>query len=112
MDRTLESLRDDALDLFNAARAARQYEVAYHALAALLHTGESLEDPGECERVERLAKECRTHIDASQPDSRLSSQQARTRGNESIFRQLGLTAHAARLRIEADAAKQRLKART
>jgi hypothetical protein len=42
MDRSAEDLRGASYALFEAAREAGQYEVAYHALAALLHAAEAL----------------------------------------------------------------------
>jgi hypothetical protein len=106
-----EGLRASSLDLFEAACELREYQVAYHALAAVLHAAERLEDAATCERIERHANECREWIDANEPRHKLSSQSAQNRGHESVFRQLAVTAVAARLRIESDIMKRKLKGR-
>lgn len=102
MEPTPAGLREVALDLYRAARAAGQHEVAYHALCAVLHAAEALGDDATCELVEREAKACRDAIDAQQPRHKLSSQSARLRGHESIFQQLAVMGESARLRLEAD----------
>jgi len=106
VDQSLSELRSAAFNLFNAARAVDQYEVAYHALAAALHAAESLNDQETCRLVERCADECRQHIDIRAPGHRLSSRSAQARGHESVFRQLAVTAQSARLRIESDLQKK------
>jgi hypothetical protein len=106
VDQSVSDLRSAAFDLFNAARAADQYEVAYHALAAALHAGEALNDQETCRLVERYADECRQHIDLRAPAHRLSSRSAQARGHESIFRQLAVTAQSARLRLESELQKK------
>jgi hypothetical protein len=47
-----------------------------------------------------------TWIDANEPQHRLSSASAATRGHESIFRQLAVTANSARLRLQIQPQKQ------
>ena len=106
MDRPLDALRASALDLSTAARDAGEYEVAYHALCALLHAGESLNDAATCTLVAQRASECRAWLDANAPAHKLSSESAQRRGHESIFKQLTVTAQAAQLRIHADAQKR------
>ena len=106
MDQSLSQLRTSALDLFNAARALEQYEVAYHALAAVLHAAEVLADPETCRVVERYADECRQRLDAHAPEHKLSSRSAQAHGHEAIFRQLAVTAQSARLRIESERQKK------
>jgi hypothetical protein len=106
VDQSVSALRAAAFDLFNAARAADQYQVAYHALAAALHAGEALNDQETCRLVERYADECRQHIDVRAPGHRLSSRSAQARGHEGIFRQLAVTAQSARLRIESELQKK------
>ena len=101
----MSELRSAAFELFNAARAVDEYEVAYHALAAALHAAESLNDQETCRLVERYADECRQHIDIRAPAHKLSSRSAQARGHESVFRQLGVTAQSARLRIESELQK-------
>jgi hypothetical protein len=102
VDKTLQSLRDAAIDLFTAAQAAREYETAYHALCAALHAAESLGDQETCSLVALRAAECRDWIDVEAPRHRLSTQSAQSRGHESIFRQLAVLADAARLRLVAE----------
>ena len=106
MEQSVSELRSAAFDLFNAARALEQYPVAYHALAAALHAAETLNDQQACRLIERYADECRQWIDLHAPAHRLSSLSAQARGHESIFRQLGVTAQSARLRIESDLQKK------
>lgn len=110
MDTTLDGLRGAALDLFLAAREAQQYEVAYHALGALLHAAEALEDEPTCQLVENRANECRDWLDLHVPDHKHSTRSAQSRGHQSVFRHLAVTAEAARLRIEAQKRQGRLKA--
>ena len=102
----MAELRSAAFDLFNAARAVDQYEVAYHALAAALHAAASLNDHETCRLIERYADECRQHIDIRAPGHRLSSRSAQSRGHESVFRQLAVTAQSARLRLESELQKK------
>jgi hypothetical protein len=99
MDTTLNGLRGAALELFTSAREAGQYEMAYHALCALLHAGEAMDDEATCRLVEQRAHECRDWIDLHAPEHRLSTRSAQARGHEGIFRQLTVTAESARLRI-------------
>lgn len=110
MDPTLNGLRGAALELFTSAREAGQYEVAYHALCALLHAGEAMDDEATCQLVEQHAHECRDWIDRHAPEHRLSTQSAQSRGHEGIFRQLTVTAGSARLRIELQKRQGRPKA--
>ena len=79
MDRALDRLRTDSLSLFEAAREAEQYEVAYHALAAALHAAEAQGALGVCYTVQRLANECREVVDANGTRHKLSSESAALR---------------------------------
>ena len=110
MDATLNGLRGAALGLFTAAREAGQYEVAYHALCALLHAAEAMEDEATCQLVEHRANECRDWIDLHAPEHKHSTQSAQSRGHEGIFRQLTITAESARVRIEFQKRQGRPKA--
>ena len=110
MDANLVGLRDASLALFTAAREAGQYEVAYHALCALLHAAEAMADDATCLVVEHRANECRDWIDLHAPAHRLSTQSAQSRGHEGIFRQLAITAESARLRMEFQKRQGRPKA--
>ena len=107
METPLTALRDATFELFAAARDAREYEVAYHLLCAVLHAAESLEDAETCRLVETRANECRDWIDLNRPQHRLSTPSAQTRGHESIFRQLAVMGESARLRMHADAHKRK-----
>lgn len=100
MDTNLPQLRGAALELFSAAREGRHYEVAYHVLCALLHVAEEMDDEATCQLVGQRANECRDWIDVHAPEHRLSTRSAQSRGHESVFRQLVVTAESARLRIE------------
>jgi len=77
------------------AFAHANYEVAYHALAAALH---SARDDGNHQRirdVQTIATHQRDWIDEHRPDHRLSSISARSRGQHSIFWMLERQAAAA-----------------
>jgi hypothetical protein len=110
MDTTLNGLRGAALELFTSAREAGQYEIAYHALCALLHAGEAMDDEATCQLVESRAHECRDWIDLHAPEHKLSTQSAASRGHEGMFRHLTVTAESARLRIEVQKRQGRPKA--
>ena len=110
MDASLNGLRGAALELFTSAREAGQYEVAYHALCALLHAAEAMDDEATCQLVEQRAYECRDWIDRHAPEHKLSTPSAASRGHESIFRQLTVTAESARRRIEFQKRQGRPKA--
>ena len=110
MDTNLPELRGAALELFTAAREGQHYEVAYHALCALLHAAEEMDDEATCRLVEQRANEARDWIDLHAPDHKLSTRSAQSRGHESIFRQLGVTAESARLRIQLHKRQGRPKA--
>lgn len=89
------SLYARLLDINRLAFSEAHYEVAYHALAAALH---SASDRGDRERltdVRRLANEQRDWIDTNQPDHRLSSNSAKARGQHSLFDMLERQAEAA-----------------
>ena len=103
----LDRLRADSFSLFEAAREANQYEIAYHGLCAALHSGEALADPETCRMVEERANECRAWIDSHAPKHSLSTRSAQSRGHEGIFRQLAVMAESARLRIESEARKKK-----
>jgi hypothetical protein len=107
MDDSLQRLRDAALGLFTAAREKGEYEIAYHALCAVLHAAESAEDEQTCRLVAARAGECRDWIDLHAPRHKLSTQSAQSRGHESIFRQLVVMAESARLRLAADPQKKK-----
>src|SRR5262245_61826718 len=111
MDQSVHVLLASSLDLFAAARAAGQYEVAYHALCGALHAAESLEDSPTCTVVEHLANECRDAVDANGTTHKLSSQSAAMRGHESVFKQLAVMAVSARLRMEVDGQVQKRQER-
>ena len=71
------------------------YEVAYHALAAAMH---SACDGGDRERlldVQRVAMQQRDWIDTNHPNHRLSSHSAQARGQHSLFAMLERQAEAA-----------------
>lgn len=111
MNESVQKLRESGLALYAAARKEGEYEVAYHALCAVIHAAERLQDAGACTLVERLANETRETIDGADPAHRVSSHSAAGRGHESIFKQLAVTAAAARLRMEAEAITRKQKGR-
>ena len=107
----LEQLRDDLLKLHAEARALGEHEVAYHALAGVLHAGESLQDLDTIGEVEAKAREHGTWISEHDPKHSLSAQSAAMRGHHSIFEQLATTATAARARIKAEKLTHKQKGR-
>ena len=71
------------------------YEVAYHALAAAMHSASDVGDRERLYDVQRLATEQRDWIDSNKPNHRLSSASARARGQHSLFGMLERQAEAA-----------------
>lgn len=68
------------------------YETAYHALAAALHRAQDIDAVQLLARVEEIAIEQMNFIDTHEPNHPLSSQSARTRGVQSIYRLLATQA--------------------
>jgi hypothetical protein len=99
---TVEELRDELRRLYGPAFAARQHEIAYHILAALLHAGETLRSVEVLDEIEGLARRHLTRIDLEEPKHLHSSRSADSRGNPSIFAHLAVTAAAARARVKAE----------
>jgi len=98
----LESLRERLVAMYDEARALGQHQVAYHALAAVLHAGESLHDIDTIDLVEKRAKEHAAWLNVNDPRHPMSAESASTRGNQSMFEQLAITAVAVRARIKAE----------
>jgi hypothetical protein len=71
------------------------YEVAYHALAAALHSAYDTGDQERLRDVQFIATSQRDWIDTHQPDHRLSTSSARARGQNSMFTMLERQAAAA-----------------
>ena len=99
----LTRVGEELLRLHAEARALGQHQVAYHALAAVLHAAEGLREQALLDRVETTAREYGASIDQDDPRHPLSSQSASTRGHTSIFQQLAATAAAVRVRLKAEA---------
>ncbi|HEU4404529.1 MAG TPA: hypothetical protein VFS43_04475 [Polyangiaceae bacterium] len=95
------------LALSEQAMLAGRYEVAYHALAGAMHATEGPDQVARLEAVAQLAERQGAHIDEHAPASRLSSQSAHRRGNESIFLMLARQA-----RMKAQLAPKRGLSRT
>ncbi len=74
--------------------SGKQFEVAYHALAAAMHCAEALQDASLIADVQATAEKQGKWIDTNAPDHKLSSMHAKMRGNESIFVTLARHAHA------------------
>jgi hypothetical protein len=94
------------LKLHEQTREIGEHYVSYHALAAVLHAGESLRDLDTIEDVETRAREHGNWINRNDPKHPLSQESAAHRGHHSIFEQLAHTAAAARARIKAEALTQ------
>jgi ABC-type nitrate/sulfonate/bicarbonate transport system substrate-binding protein len=67
------------------AFAGAHYEVAYHALAAALHSACDEANQERVRTVQTLATQQRDWIDEHRPEHRMSSTSARTRGQNSQF---------------------------
>lgn len=65
----VEGLRDSLWDLYRRVTDARQHEIAYHSLAALVHAGERLKDAGLLDDIEAAAR-ARIKADAVQQKRR------------------------------------------
>lgn len=83
------------LDINRLAFSEAHFEVAYHALAAALHSACDTGDRERLHDVRRLATEQRDWIDANQPEHRLSSSSAKARGQHGLFDMLERQAEAA-----------------
>jgi hypothetical protein len=95
-------LRDALLQTYRQARAIGEHQVAYHALAGVLHAAESLRQPDVLDQVAALAREHGKWIDQNDPRHLLSTHSASIRGNPSIFEQLAATCAAVRARLKAE----------
>lgn len=73
--------RDQNIQAF----AGRHFEIAYHAFAAAILFAGDIRDAGLLAEVQRLAEEQGQWIDTNAPEHKLSSRNAKTQGNESIF---------------------------
>jgi hypothetical protein len=98
----LRALYVQFLDQNTQTFAGRHFEIAYHALAAAMHCAEGLRDRALLAEVQRLAEEQRHWIDSHAPEHRLSSRNAMTRGNDSIFASAARQAHVMLLGLEVD----------
>ena len=98
----LSKVRDALLRLYGEARDIGEHQVAYHALAGLLHAAESLRQQDVLDQVATLARGHCKQIDQNDPQHPLSSQSASIRGHQSIFEQLATTCAAVRARLKAE----------
>ena len=99
---TLARVRDALLQLYGEARDIGEHQVAYHALAGVLHAGESLRQTDVLDQVATLAREHGKRIDQNEPGHPLSAQSAAIRGHLSIFEQLAAMCAAVRTRLKAE----------
>ena len=98
----LAKVRDALLRLYGEARDIGEHQVAYHALAGVLHAAESLRQPDALDQVAALAREHSKWIDQNDPRHPISSQSASVRGHQSVFEQLAVTCAAVRVRLKAE----------
>ena len=98
----LAKVRDDLFRLYAEAREIGEHQVAYHALAAVLHAAESLRQRDVLEQVAALAREHGRLIDQDEPRHPLSAQSASIRGHHSVFEQLAAMCSAVRVRLKAE----------
>ena len=74
-----------ALSLSDECLGAGEYEAAYHALMSALHLATTLGDEALLTRVAEAAAAQGRVVDALKPVHRLSTQEAQSRGHESVF---------------------------
>lgn len=85
---------EDLLRLSRAAHAARQHEVAYHALAAALHAADDGGDVHALAEVIREAEAQIGRIDRETPEHRLSTTSAGRHEHAGVYAMLVRQAHA------------------
>jgi hypothetical protein len=78
------------------AFARAHYEVAYHALAAALHSACDDQNRDRMRDVQETATRQGAWIDTHRPEHRVSATSARSRGHRSMFAMLENQAEAAR----------------
>ena len=98
----LARVRDELFRLYGEARNIGEHQVAYHALAAVVHAAESLRQSDVLDQVAALAREHGRSIGHNDPRHPLSAQSAAVRGHHSIFEQLAVTCAAVRTRLKAE----------
>jgi hypothetical protein len=107
MDKT--DLYTSIVLLNRAAADARQFEVAYHLLAAALHAAEVSGDKNQIEEVILLAGQQGSAVDAA-PNHPLSTVNARKRGNTPLYSSLIAMARGKLERIDSQRAMQKHRA--
>src|SRR5262245_21468747 len=88
------------ISLNSEAAKAREFEVAYHLLAAALHAAEKTNDEDGIEDVRRLATDQGAAVDAV-PDHPLASVNATRRGTMPLYETLLMMARAKLAQIKA-----------
>jgi hypothetical protein len=83
------------LTINRQAFALAQYEVAYHALAAALHSACDDANRDHLREVQTIALRQGEWIDSHSPEDRISSTSARLRGHDSMYSMLERQAGAA-----------------
>jgi hypothetical protein len=94
-------LYSEILALNQIAVAARQYEVAYHLLAAALHAADVGHDTKRIEAIVRLATEQGAAVN-SRADHPMAAVNARARGNTPMYDSLAATARARLAHIKSE----------
>jgi hypothetical protein len=102
-EQELRNLYQQFLDHNAQAFVGRQFQVAYHALAAAMHCAQALREHHLLAEVQRRAEQQGRWIDTETPDHHLSSRSAQVRGHTSIFASLVKQAHAIQLGLKVDA---------
>jgi hypothetical protein len=104
-----DQLYQHLLQLHDDAFEAERYELSYHVLAAALHAAEELDSPELLKSLQKVAANRQSQIDELRPEHNISSEAAKGRGNSALFASLANIADAARGRIAADQAVERLR---
>ena len=98
-EETATSLFARLIALSHEAARNGQYEAAYHALAAAMHTAEDLTQLTE---VAAVCAEQAAAVEAVDPPHSLSQSRAKARGTEPIYGSLGNAIRARASRLEQD----------
>ena len=98
----IRTMLERFLTLNHQAFATGHYAIAYHALAAALHTAQARQYAAGLAQVEALAQEQLATIDRTAPASEHSSHSAEARGHLSPFTLLAHEARAARRLLHPD----------
>ena len=93
-DATLRELYKRAIDMNCLAFEGEGFDIAYHALMAAIHCGQTLGDVEYLAEAERLARNQLLYIDTHSPEYRHSTKSAASRAHVSVFETAAIQARA------------------